>query len=262
MKPQASDPLQPSASLTATPVKNPPDEIKRLQRELAQAQAELTDFTYSVSHDLRASLRHVNAYVQLIAEDLGPGISADLAAHLHTVSQAAQQMTRQIEGLTELSRLTRVKLQRDRLDLDPPLRDVIATLTPTLAGRSVEWQLAPDFPGLLADVVLIRQVLTQLLSNAIKFTRERALTRISVSWQTPAPGACTITVTDNGAGFNPRYAEQLFGVFQRLHSAREFEGLGMGLALSRKIVERHGGSVSISGEQGVGCSVSFTLPLA
>jgi light-regulated signal transduction histidine kinase (bacteriophytochrome) len=252
MKTHASEPLQPSPQI----------EIERLHRDLTQAHAALEEFTYSVSHDLRASLRHVNAYVEIIEEELGSSISADLAAHLHTVSQAAQQMNRQIEGLTELSRLTRANLQLAKLDIDPLLRDVIATLGPTMAGRSVEWQLAPDFPALLADAVLIRQLLTHLLSNAIKFTRKCAPAKIAVTWQAPANGVCRLTVSDNGVGFDPRYTDQLFKVFKRLHSTRDFEGLGMGLALSRKIVERHGGAVSASGAPDAGCSVSFTLPLA
>lgn len=237
-------------------------ENERLQRELSQARAELEGFTYSVSHDLRASLRHVSAYVQIIREDLGDQSNAAAAAHLDTVSQAARQMQRQIDGLMELSRLTRAEMQLSTLDAGQLVRDVCAALAPVLAGRVVQWQVASDFPALKGDPALIRQALTQLLSNAAKFTGTRAVAEIKVSWQMTDSGLCALTVADNGAGFNPQYQDKLFHAFQRLHSARQFEGIGMGLALTRKIVERHGGAVWASGAPDAGCSFSFTLPLA
>ena len=131
-----------------------------------------------------------------------------------------------------------------------------------LAERAIEWQMAADFPPLLCDAALLRQVVMHLLSNALKFTRTRPLSRIGITWQVHANGQCAITVTDNGVGFNPQYQDKLFHAFQRLHGAREFEGLGMGLALTRKIVERHGGIVWAKGSLDAACSVSFTLPLA
>lgn len=237
-------------------------ENERLQRELGQARAELEDFTYSVSHDLRASLRHVNAYVQIIREDLGEQTPAAIASHLDTVSQAARQMGRQIDGLLELSRLTQMELQLSTVDAGPLVRDVCTALAPALSGRAVDWQVAFDFPALRCDATLLRQVLTHLLSNAVKFTGTRAEAEIKVTWQATDNCWCALTVTDNGVGFNPQYREKLFHAFQRLHGAREFEGLGMGLALTRKIVERHGGAVWANGVPNAGCSISFTLPLA
>ena len=232
---------------------------ERLQRELAQARAELEDFTYSVSHDLRASLRHVTAYVQIIREDLGRQPDAELLAHLETVNAAARQMGRQIDGLMELSRLTRVELQLSSVDAGQLLRDVCASLAPSLGGRALAWQLAPDFPALHADAQLLRRVLVELLSNALKFTASRPLAEVKVTWQAQEDGRCALTVSDNGVGFDPLYAPKLFHAFQRLHGSREFEGLGMGLALVRKMVERHGGTVWASGAPGAGCCVSFTL---
>jgi light-regulated signal transduction histidine kinase (bacteriophytochrome) len=237
-------------------------ENERLQRELGQARAELEDFTHSVSHDLRASLRHVNAYVQIIREDLGEQANTATAAHLDTVSQAARQMGRQIDGLMELSRLTRADLLLATVDVGQLVRDVCSSLAPAMAGRTVAWQVAPDFPALRADAALTRQALMHLLSNALKFTGTRPAAEIKVTWQTQASGQCAITVIDNGVGFNPQYQDKLFHAFQRLHGAREFEGLGMGLALTRRIVERHGGAVWASGASDAGASISFTLPLA
>jgi len=237
-------------------------ENERLQHELGLARAELQDFTYSVSHDLRASLRHVNAYVQIIKEDLADQNHQSLTSHLDTVSQAAKQMGKQIDGLMELSRLTQLELQLSTVDVGLLVQDAQVTLMQALGERKVEWQLAPDFPPLQCDAALLHQVLTHLLSNALKFTGTRDVAQIKVAWRMSDTGQCIVTVTDNGVGFNPQYTAKLFHAFQRLHGVREFEGLGMGLALTRKIVERHGGTVSATGVVDVGCSVSLSLPLA
>ena len=236
------------------------DQVAQLQAELAHARAELDDFTYSVSHDLRASLRHVTSYVQIIQEDLEESINADIGAHLITVNQAARQMGRQIDGLMALSRLTAVELQWAELDMAALVREVLDELAPTLNGRVMEWQLAPDFPALWGDAALVREALVHVLGNACKFTAGQPQGCVSVTWQRQPDGRCAVTVGDNGAGFNPNYKPKLFRAFQRLHSAREFEGLGMGLALTRKIVERHGGTVWADGAINAGCQVSFSLP--
>jgi len=235
---------------------------EQLQRDLLQARAELEEFTHTVSHDLRASLRHVNAYVQIIREDLDPQAQGDIFSHLDRVSQAALLMGQQIDALVALSRLSRVELQSVPLDLTPLLHDVCRDLAPAFIGREVVWQFADDFPALRGDVALIRQVLLALLDNALKFTRHRPVACVSVVWTLVEDDRCCVTVADNGAGFNAHYSDQLFHVFKRLHGAREFEGLGVGLALTRKIIERHGGRVFASGEPDAGCQVSFTLALA
>lgn len=237
-------------------------EIERLQRELAQVRTELEDFTYSVSHDLRAPLRHINAYAQIIEEDLGEQAPTVLATHLETIRQAARQMNQQIEALTALSRLARVDLQWSRLDLGALAHDVAGELAASHAGRDVQWQVAPDFPTLLGDAALIRQLLSHLLANALKFTASRARAEIKVSWQVACDGRCAVTLSDNGAGFDPQYKDKLFRPFSRLHPAHQFEGLGMGLALSRKIVQRHGGALWADAAPEAGCQVSFTLALA
>jgi light-regulated signal transduction histidine kinase (bacteriophytochrome) len=235
---------------------------EQLQRDLQQARDELEEFTHTVSHDLRASLRHVSAYVQIIREDLNPQAQSDIFSHLDRVSQAALLMGQQMDALVALSRLARTELQSVPLDLTPLLQDVCRDLAPAFAGRDVQWQLADNFPALRGDDALIRQVLLALLDNALKFTRNRSTAVVSVSWALEENGECRVTVADNGAGFNANYSDQLFHVFKRLHGVREFEGLGVGLALTRKIIERHGGRVFASGEPEAGCQVSFTLALA
>lgn len=246
-----------SDGLTALRLEN-----ERLARELAQARAELEDFTYSVSHDLRASLRHVSAFVQIIREDLDGQSNLGVVKHLDTVSQSTKQMGRQIDGLMELARLTRVEMQPSPLDVGAMVRELCAELAPTLDGRACAWEVASDVPALLGDATLVRQLLSHLLGNAVKFTAPRSAAVVHFSWQMHDSDRCVLTVRDNGVGFNPQYKSKLFHAFQRLHGARDFEGLGMGLALSRKIVERHGGSVWADGSPENGCSVSFTLPLA
>lgn len=237
-------------------------ENERLARELAQARAELEDFTHSVSHDLRASLRHVSAYVQIIREDLDDQSDAGVVKHLDTVSQSAKQMGRQIDGLMELARLTRVEIQPSVLNVGALVREISAELAPMLAGRALAWDIASDMPALQGDSTLIRQLLGHLMANAVKFTAPRSNAVVKISWQMQDGDLCALTVRDNGVGFNPQYKSKLFHTFQRLHGARDFEGLGMGLALCRKIVERHGGSVWADGSPENGCSVSFTLPFS
>lgn len=237
-------------------------DTEQLQRELKQARAELEEFTFSVSHDLRASLRHVSAYVQIIQEDLEGQVSAEILGHLTTVSQAAQTMSRQIEALSSLSRLGRVEVTLTACHLNALLNDVIADLIPMTAEAPLVWEVVADFPALWGDEALLQQLLAELLSNAAKFTQNTPHATVRVSWALNDAGHCVITVSDNGAGFNPQHQSKLFHAFQRLHSARDFPGLGMGLAKCRKIMARLGGEISAEGEIGGGCRVSFTLPLA
>lgn len=237
-------------------------QIAELQRELAQARQSLEDFTYTVSHDLRAPLRHIGAYLNIIREDLGDGVDAGILAHLRTVGDAAATMSRLMDGLMELSRTGRAELQPSDVDLQALIDEVREKLAGDIGGRSIDWQLAPDLPAVRGDLPLLGQLMQRLLGNAIKFTRDTPLARIAVGWQAMPDGWCELWIQDNGAGFDPRFADRLFKVFQRLHSGRQFEGTGVGLALARLIVERHGGSIRAAGEPDRGCTVSLRLPLA
>lgn len=238
-------------------------ELQLTQQQLAAARAGLEDFAYTVSHDLRANLRHINAYIGLVREELGDRLDASAAGYMDTVSDAAQLMGRQIDGLMALSQLDRATLQETTLDLKALIEEVRASLAAQTAGRQIEWQVADDFPAVRADAALVRQVLGHLLGNAIKFTRPRSVAQVQIGWEgQPDAKDCTLFVRDNGVGFNPRMVDKLFRVFQRLHSASDFEGLGMGLALTRKIVALHGGTVQAEGAPDAGCRISFTLPRA
>lgn len=236
--------------------------IEQLERELAQARLALEDFTYSVSHDLRASLRHVNAYLRIAREDLGDQLDPAIAEHLDTAAGAATRMSRLMDGLMELSRVGRAVMQPGVVDMAQLLADVRQHLLPAVDGRDVRWQIAPDLPRVRGDSALLNLMLTCLVDNALKFSHDRAVTEVAVGWTALEQGVCEIHVQDNGVGFDPRMQDRLFRVFQSLHSAREFDGIGIGLALSRRVVERHGGQIRAQGDPGQGCRISFSLPLA
>ena len=240
-------------------------EIARLRQQLVQAGHALEDFTYSVSHDLRASLRHVSAYLKVVREDLGDGLDASIASHLDTAGEAAAQMARLMDALLELSRVGRVELQWGDVDLARLISDVRHQLEPDALQRHIEWRIAPDLPVVRGDMALLGLVLRHLLANALKFTRRRDPATIDVSWSR-RDGRCELRIRDNGVGFDARQQDRLFRVFQRLHSPRQFEGLGIGLALARRVVERHGGTIvargEATGEAAAGCEISLTLPLA
>lgn len=240
-------------------------ELARLRSELQAARDALGDFAYVVSHDLRANLRHITAYAGLVREEFEDGgdtLPAEALSYLETVTNAARLMGRQIDGLMAWSQLDRIELDPVPLDLSVLVAEAREALAPEAAGRQIDWRVAADVPPLRGDAALVRQLLGHLLSNALKFTRPRARADIEIGWQPAEAGRCALYLRDNGVGFNPRLQDKLFHVFQRLHSASEFEGLGLGLALARKIVERHGGRIEAEGTLDAGCCIRFTLPLA
>lgn len=246
--------------------------IERLERELRLARAELDEFTRAVSHDLRAPLRHLGAYAQILREDLPPSQLALALPHLDRIREAVVLMGRQIDGLARLSHCGQTPLQPSPLDVAALAQAVYTELRrepgPDAAdrpdARAIDWQVAPDMPLLLADAALLRQVLTELLANALKFSRPRPQANISLQCKQcqQQEGKCVLTLADNGVGFDPAYQARLFQPFSRLHSGGAFEGLGLGLAITRKIIERHGGQIEASGLPDGGCRVSFRLPLA
>ncbi len=240
----------------------PQQRVEQLERELAQARLALEDFTYSVSHDLRASLRHVISYLRIAREDLGDGLDPAVSAHLDTAAGAAAQMGRLMDGLMELSRVGRAVMQQGEVDLVRMVDDLRRTLQDKAEGRQIVWSIAPDLPRVRGDMAMLSQMLGCLLDNAMKFSRDSASSQIAVQWNLLEHGLCEIHIQDNGVGFDPRMQDRLFRVFQSLHSARQFDGIGVGLALARRVVERHGGQIRASSGPGLGCRVSLSLPLA
>lgn len=237
-------------------------EIAQLQRQLAQTRLALEDFTYSVSHDLRASLRHITSYLKIVREDLGEGVDTTILAHLDTAGGAAAHMVQLMDGLLELSRVGRTEMQLSDVDLGRLIADVRHQLENGMQQREVLWKIAADLPLVRGDMALLGQMLALLLGNAFKFTRDCLVSSIDISWTALSDGFCELHIGDNGVGFDARFRDRLFRVFQQLHSPKQFEGIGIGLALARCVVERHGGSIRAQGGVGTGCQISLTLPLA
>ena len=225
--------------------------------ELEAANQELEAFSYSVSHDLRAPLRHVEGFSRLLEEIHGAAPSGDAQQYLGRIREATVRMGQMIDALLNLSRLGRQPLRRHRTNLGELLEQVQRDIQLETAGREIEWKLGP-LPSLHCDANLVRQVLTNLLSNAVKFTSRREHAVIEVGAKT-SDGQPVIFVRDNGVGFNPKTASKLFGAFQRLHAHSEFEGTGVGLATVQRIVHRHGGRVWAEAEVGKGATFYFSL---
>ncbi len=251
-----------TAGGAVTGPENSAQRLAQLERELAQAHQAMEDFTYSVSHDLRASLRHVSAFVAIAREDLGDAIDPDIAAHLDKAAGAAAQMGRLMDGLLALSRIDRAELQAGDVDLARLIDDIRHHQHDPSQGRDIVWQVSPELPQLHGDAALLHQMLVQLLDNARKFTGKTAQACITIDGRRRDDGWVEITLRDNGAGFDPRLHDRLFRVFQRLHSSKEFDGIGIGLAVARRVVERHGGTIAATGEPGKGCCISLALPPA
>ena len=232
--------------------------LARLQRERDAARAELQEFTASVSHDLRAPLRHINAFAQIIEEDL-LDMPAEIAAHLATIRQSAQLLTQQLDGLTALSRLAQHTVHLTAVDSAALVRSLVDELRLQHRDRELQWQIPADLPTMTADADWLRQVLRQVLDNACKFTRTRHPAQISLTWAALADRRVCLMAQDNGVGFRPEQASQLFKAFARLHPAREFDGLGLGLVQCRKMLARMGGDIRITATPDAGCQVRISL---
>lgn len=229
-------------------------------RALTTANEELEAFSYSVSHDLRAPLRHVLGYLAMLREEAGARLGDGPQRYIETIERSARRMAALIEELLSLSRVNRAEMRRQPVNLSGLTRSVIEELEPETRGRHVEWTVG-ELPTVTADEGLLRQVLANLLGNALKFTRRREVARIRLMPGPASEGWCTIEVEDNGAGFDMQFASKLFGLFQRLHSGEEFEGTGIGLAIVRRILERHGGSISARASLDAGATFTLTLPV-
>lgn len=242
---------------------SPESRIAALEAELAVVRAEMQDFTAAVSHDLRAPLRHIVSYVQLVQEDAGPQLEPEVLDFLATISDSARHMGVLLDGLTALSRIGLAPLEPGPVSLQELVQTVRADVMAKNPQRAVEWQVADGLPTVLADAALLHQALSHVLGNALKFTVPRALAQIDIRTVAGAPdGYVALQVRDNGVGYNPAQQARLFRVFGRLHSAKQFEGIGMGLVLTRKILARMGGSVSAQGVLDAGCSVELQLKRA
>jgi signal transduction histidine kinase len=250
--------------ITEAALREAVEEVKALNTKLQERMAQLDEvnreleaFSYSVSHDLRAPLRHVNGFSLILLEEYAPQLSAEVRGYLRRISGGAQTMGRLVDDLLHLSRVGRQGLVMEKTNLQDLLDEVRDDLIEESKGREIEWRIG-NLPCVMCDAGLMRLALVNLLSNALKFSRGRQPAVIEVDTEIVS-GEETVFVRDNGVGFDPRYTDKLFGVFQRLHNQEEFEGTGIGLATVQRIIHKHGGRIWASGELEGGATFHFTL---
>jgi PAS domain S-box-containing protein len=232
--------------------------VQERTKELLEANKELESFSYTVSHDLRAPLRHITGFAQMLDKRAGATLDATSRGYVKTITDAARQGGRMVDDLLEFSRMGRAELRKARVVLHELVAEVQRELAFETEGRKVEWRVGA-LPEVQADPGLLRLVLKNLLSNALKYTRPRVVAFIEIGSREEADGI-HVWVKDNGVGFNMQYVDKLFGVFQRLHTAEQFEGTGIGLANVRRIIARHGGQTWAESQVEEGATFHFTLP--
>jgi light-regulated signal transduction histidine kinase (bacteriophytochrome) len=234
-------------------------EVQQANHQLRAVNGELEAFSYSVSHDLRAPLRHIDGFADMLRNHSGEKLDAKGQRYLKTISDSAKRMGKLIDDLLVFSRMGRTEMRRTTVDLQAMTREVIKELADDAKGRRVVWKYQ-NLPTLQADPALLHQVMVNLLSNALKYSRSRDPAIIEIS-SSEAPAETVICVRDNGVGFDMSYVDKLFGVFQRLHREDEFEGTGIGLANVRRIINRHGGRVWAEGRLNESAAIYFSLPV-
>jgi signal transduction histidine kinase len=234
-------------------------ELGERSEQLAAVNRELEAFSYSVSHDLRAPLRHVSGFAELLLKSAGPEFGENRQRYLRLISESAVKMGELIDALLVFSRMGRTEMLHTRVDLNSVVRQAQREAMQAEPGRAVEWSLDP-LPTVSGDPAMLQLVFTNLLSNALKYSRPREHATIEVGARDGSGSEFVVFVKDNGVGFDMAYANRLFGVFQRLHRAEEFEGTGIGLANVQRIVLRHGGRVWAESELGKGATFYVALP--
>jgi signal transduction histidine kinase len=233
------------------------EELKLRSTKLEAANKDLEAFTYSVSHDLRAPLRHIDGFSKLLLEEASAGLSGDARGYLLDIRDSTVEMGRLVDDLLNLARVGRKELAVRSIGLGTLVDEAVIALKKANVGRVIEWKIG-ELPSVECDPGLVKQVFFNLLSNAVKFTRPRAVAKIDVE-ATNGNGQPVISVRDNGVGFSMKNAGRLFGVFQRLHRQEDFEGTGAGLAIIQRIVHKHGGEVWAEAELNRGATFFFTL---
>jgi PAS domain S-box-containing protein len=226
--------------------------------QLESAIRELESFSYSVSHDLKAPLRHINGFLKLFLENISVELTREELGYLNKVTVAAIEMEHLIDAILSFSRLNTTELRKTTIHSTLLVKQVVKFFEQETSQRIIAFNIAP-LPDIMGDEGMIRQVWTNLISNAIKYTGKLSEAVIDIGSET-LDDKTTFFIKDNGAGFNMKYADKLFGAFKRLHSAREFEGIGIGLANVNRIVRRHGGHCHATGEQGNGATFYFSIP--
>lgn len=234
------------------------EKVKERTAQLEASNKELEAFSYSVSHDLRAPLRHINGYVDLLNQRFNDQLPEKAQHYLVTITNASKQMGTLIDDLLQFSRTGRKEVHRERTDMNKLLNDVFEDLKPDLGNRKIQWDIQ-TLPGVVADYPLLKQVWANLIDNALKYTRNKEIAEISIGYYEENK-YLVFFIRDNGVGFNMKYAHKLFGVFQRLHAQTEFEGTGIGLANVQRIIHKHNGQVWAEAEPDKGAAFYFSLP--
>ncbi len=233
-------------------------DLQNRTNELENANKELESFSYSVSHDLRAPLRHIHGYVEMLTGVTEGQLSDKAKRYLKVITDASVEMAQLIDDLLAFSRMGRIEFHESAVSLDVCVRETIKGLEMATKGRNINWKIA-SLPNVQGDAAMLKQVFSNLLGNAVKYSRKRDPAEIEIGQAGEEDGRAVFFVRDNGAGFDMKYGHKLFGVFQRLHRAEEFEGTGIGLATVRRIISRHGGRTWAEGESGKGATFYFTL---
>jgi PAS domain S-box-containing protein len=233
--------------------------VRERTAELEAANKDLEAFNYTVSHDLRAPLRHVSGFTDVLCSDYAAALDENGRRYLRIVAESAQRMSQLIEDLLTFSRAGRAELHKSTVSLVQLVREAQTELEDEVAGRQIDWQIDP-LPEVDVDRPMLRQVFINLLSNALKFTRSRPVAKIEIRNASARDGEAVVQVRDNGVGFDMHYVNRLFNVFQRLHPTDEYEGTGIGLAQVHRIVQRHGGRTWAEGAPNQGAAFYFSLP--
>jgi signal transduction histidine kinase len=258
------------------------NELRLRSEQLADANRELEAFAYSISHDLRAPMRHISGFVELLRKSAGAKLNAGEQDFVSTIFQTARLAGKMVDDLLAFSRVGRAHLKFSRIDMNALVEQCRKDLQLDMTNRQIEWHISP-LPPAWGDPILLKMAVQNLLSNAVKYSSKQSVARIEVGvlkvaddrddetetaenfptvGESPAPSNwATYFVSDNGVGFDMAYATKLFGVFQRLHRAEEFEGTGIGLANVRRIIMRHGGRIRAEATPGKGATFFFTLPV-
>ena len=234
------------------------EERAELTSQLQRSNRELESFSYSVSHDLRAPFRHIVGYTQLLRER-ERSLSPQSLHYLDSINEAAVSAGQLVDDLLSFSQLGRTAMSMSPVDMQKVVQEIVRSVAPDTRGRQIEWRIQ-RLPPANGDAALLRQALYNLVDNALKYSRDRSPAIIEISGE-QHPSECVYTVRDNGVGFDMAYAHKLFGVFQRLHRMEDFAGTGIGLALTQRIIERHGGWIEARGALDEGAEFRFGIPL-
>ena len=258
---QAEEALRRSRDELEIKVKERTGELRKMNVELQSVNKELEAFAYSVSHDLRAPVRHIAGFTELLQKHSDAVLDDKSRHHISMILDSAKRMGSLVDDLLAFSRIGRAEAQKTTVHLEPLIKGVVGEIAPDTKGRKIVWHIG-NLPICYGDPAMLRLVFVNLVANAVKFTRTRERAEIEIDSLNHAPDEVVVFVKDNGVGFDMKYKDKLFGVFQRLHSQEAFEGTGIGLATVQRIVQGHGGQVWAEASVNNGATFYVVLPKA